>query len=309
MGILKDLFAGSGSGTGSNAASDANVDLDRALLALQEGFAPTAEGVDPFIAAGQGALPGLGQFGEAGTGALGDLAGAATPGGLDERLRQIFSTGTFGALRDERTRAVQGQLAAGGLTRSGTGLSEIARVPTDLGLQIENMLAGRSGALAGLGGQALGGLAGGGQGAALGLGNLRESSLAKQAALLAQRGQNIASGVLTDQGIQSGTQQGFLNLLGTGLGALPGILKSDPALKTNVEKISEIGDLNLYEWDWRPETAGTGIDELPTVGFMADEVQKLYPEFVFVEDGFQSVDYLNLIPALREKFTIPERAA
>ena len=56
---------------------------------------------------------------------------------------------------------MQGQLGAGGQFRSGNALTAAAAIPTDLGLQLENLLTQRSA-----------GLSGGGQQAALGLGGL-----------------------------------------------------------------------------------------------------------------------------------------
>lgn len=68
----------------------------------------------------------------------GDISNASTIGGLDERLGQVFGSQNFQNLRDERLRAVQGQLGAGGLSRSGTALREISDVPTQLGFGLEN---------------------------------------------------------------------------------------------------------------------------------------------------------------------------
>ena len=86
----------------------------------------------------------LAPFAQAGIDQLGALEEGTTAGGLDERLGRIFDTESFGRLLEERTRAVQGQLGAAGLQRSGTAVQEIANVPTDLGFQIEQLLTGRS---------------------------------------------------------------------------------------------------------------------------------------------------------------------
>jgi len=86
----------------------------------------------------------LTRFFDPGVGQIGALEEGTTAQGLDERLGRIFDTESFNRLLEERTRAVQGGLAAGGLTRSGTAIEELSAVPTDLGFQIEQLLTGRS---------------------------------------------------------------------------------------------------------------------------------------------------------------------
>lgn len=141
----------------------------------------------PFLQAGQGALPGL-------------IEGS-TAGGLDERLGRIFDSDIFGRLVEERTRSVQGQLGAGGLTRSGTALQEIANVPSGLALQIEQLLTGRLGDLAGQGLQAGQGLAQVGLSGGQFRGEALSSGIATDAATTAKRNQALlnaaASGVQT----------------------------------------------------------------------------------------------------------------
>ncbi len=149
----------------------------------------------------------LSPFIEAGTGALPGLQEGSTVGGLDARLGRIFDSDIFGELVGERTRSVQGQLAAGGLTRSGTAVQEISRVPGDLGLQIEQLLTSRLGGLAGQGLQAGGALSGiqlqGGQ----------------------FRGQALSSGIVTDAEASNARNQALLNSIASsisGLGAFAG---------------------------------------------------------------------------------------
>lgn len=259
------LFGGD---DGSDAAAAANAGLDSAIQELRRQFGITQENIAPFLEAGRGALPGLVE--------------GSTAEGLDERLRRLFDTDIFGGLVDERTRAVEGQLAAGGLTRSGAGLQEIANVPTGLGLQLEQLLTGR-----------LGNLAGSGQNAALGLGSLGQANAGAIANLFGQQGANTASGILTDAQAGAAQQQ---NLIQAGATAAS-IFFSDPSLKTNIEPVAFIGDLPLYQWDWIPEAKGTIIEKCGTIGFMADEVKEKYPEFVGEYGGFMVIDY----PALLDK--------
>lgn len=291
---------------------------------------------------------GLAPFREAGTEALGgleELFAGQTPEGLDERLGQIFGGEAFGRLREERGRAVSGQLAQTGLQRSGAALREAAAVPTGVGLGIEQLLFGRQreglGSLAGLGAQAALGGAGiaapagipsagqlgapgtiGLSGANLGGGGAAQSAAISQ--LLALQGQTGAGGITGAAGARAAGGQNLLDLVtalipsgggggssvgvtggtaGTGAtatGTASNVFFSDPALKMNVEKISEIRPLNLYQWDWIPEAKGTMIEKCSNIGFMADEVEEWYPHHVSNFAGFKVIDYKPLIEEMRE---------
>jgi len=138
----------------------------------------------------------LSPFIQAGQGQLGALQEGATVGGLDARLGRIFDSDIFGELEGQRTRAVQGQLAAGGLTRSGTALQEISRIPGDLGLQIDQLLQGRQQNIAGQGLQAAGVL-----------GNIGLSGGQF-------RGQALSSGIVTDAEARTAQLQGIINSAG-----------------------------------------------------------------------------------------------
>ena len=183
---LSDAF-GFGEGGAGDAANQIQAALAASNRQLEERFATTEAAFDPFQQAGLGGLEGLVE--------------GSTAGGLDQRLGEIFGSQNFQNLVGERERAVQGQLAAGGLTRSGTALEEIANVPTELGFNIENLLSGRQGQLAGQGFNATTNLA-----------NLRQT--------LGQNiGGNVASGGLAGaQGILGGRANqaaGVGNLFGT----------------------------------------------------------------------------------------------
>lgn len=209
-------------------------------------------------------------FLEAGKGQLGALEHGATAGGLDARLAEILNTDTFGALQDERTRAVQGQLSAGGLTRSGAGLEAIANVPTELALQLENMLTGRSSSLT----------------------NQGLDAGRSVASLFSSQGENVSSGIITDAETKASA---FGNALKLG----SSIFFSDERLKDNVVQISDIMGLPIVEWDWIPQTKGTIIEGNPTVGFLAQDVRDKYPEFVGEYSGWLFVDYENLMRKLQ----------
>ncbi len=272
MGLLDNLsaiFGGSSAQVGGEAARETGRFSRQAIEELRRQFGITQEQIAPFIEAGVGALP--------------EVVRGATTGGLSERLGEIFETPIFERLVGERGRAVEGQLAAGGLTRSGTALEEAAAIPTDIGLALESLLSGRQTALAGTGQAATFGQAGLGAGTSTNIANL-----------LTQQGRDIASGILTDAQARAAGGQNIVNLATTAAG----IFFSDPSLKENIELISEIGDLSLYEWDWIPEAKGTMIEKCGTIGFMADEVKEKYPHHVSDFCGFLVIDYPSLLDEL-----------
>jgi len=268
--FISGIFGGSDAGSKGAAAANRGVDLQ--IEELRRQFDITQGNIQPFIQAGAAQLPGLQE--------------GATAGGLDARLAEIFNSDIFGSLVGERTRAVEGQLGAGGLTRSGTAINEAAAIPTDIGLMIEQMLTGRSA-----------GLAGQGQGAAINLGQLGAQSSGQIGGAFAQQGQNTASGLLADQ--QAGAQA-TQNLFNTGVAAAS-IFFSDPRLKENIEQISTIHDLGIFQWDWIEAAQDTMIAACQTIGFMADEVEALYPQHVSEFAGFKVIDYEALLDELEVK--------
>jgi len=276
-----DFLSGGDADTGaSQAQTQQGIDSIRELLGQTRGD------IDPFVQAGQGAISGLQEL--------------FTPGRLDSDLGQIFGLDAFQNLRDERTRATQGQLAAGGLTRSGRALTDISNIPTELGFNIENLLTGRN--LQNLntlfqGGRQsatdLGGFttAAGGQ-----IGQLRggQAGLENQAQIAAQQRQADL----------------FNELIGGGADIAASKFFSDPRLKKNIEKIGEIGSLNLYQWDWNDLTKRL-LDKIPAlrplfmtdkdgppIGFMADEVKEKFPQYVSACCGWLVIDYDLLLGEL-----------
>lgn len=260
-----------GGDAGSEAAAAQAAANAAAQAELRRQFEETQKNLAPFITAGQEALPLLTQ--------------GSTAAGLDARLAEIFNTDIFGSIVDERTRAVEGQLAAGGLTRSGAGLEAIAAVPTNVGLALEDLLTTRAG-----------GLAGSGLNAAQGLGAIGAQTSGGLANLFSQTGSAQASGILTDQQARAQGGQNIINLAATAAS----VFFSDPALKENVQPIGIIGDLTLCQWDWIEATKGTMIEHCGTMGFMADEVQEKYPQHVAEVCGFLCIDYPALLDELTE---------
>lgn len=256
---------------GAAAAAAQNKGIDLQIEELRRQFGITQENIQPFVQAGTSQLPGLQE--------------GATVGGLDARLAEIFKSDVFGSLVGERESAVRGQLAAGGLTRSGTAIEAAAGIPTDIGLMIEQLLTGRSSQLATSG-----------QNAASNLGSLGAQSSGAIGGAFAQQGLNTGSGILTDAAADAAFQQQLIN---AGLSAAA--IFSDPRLKENVEQISSIQDLNIYQWDWIEAAQDTMIAGCPTIGFMADEVEEKYPQHVGEFAGFKVIDYKALLDELEMK--------
>lgn len=313
MGFFNTVLNQTGLGRFAAGEDAANIFANQAELGIdeiREQLERTQGQLDPFIEAGTGAIPGVQQ--------------GTSLAGIDERLGEIFGGQNFQNLRDERTRAIQGQLAAGGLTRSGTALQEIANVPTELGFSLENVLQNRLSNLAG-GGQSSAVTSGQfGANAAGSIANLRTGIGARQAEgfLFDEKAQaagvaNMTNSVLSFGGLVgsgsvnsplAGEQQGFGGSQGGGGGAgdagqLIGIASmffSDPRLKENIRKIGQIKGLGLFKWDWVQKAKETIIGTCGTTGFMSNEVKALYPQYVYEFAGFDVIDYPNLLNELKE---------
>lgn len=98
-----------------------------------------------------------------------------------------------------------------------------------------------------------------------------------------------------DQGLLGGAAQfgglardvgGFVGASGgiAGIASSIGSFFSDERLKKNIKKVGEKNGLNLYEYEylWSPQKF---------IGYIAQEVEKLYPKAVKEVKGFKSVNY------------------
>lgn len=271
MGFFSALGRTFGIGAGDPAAEARNA-IQAANVAAQGTisgrFGETKATLDPFLEAGAGALP--------------EVVQGATIGGFAERLKEIFGTDIFRDLVEERTRGVEGQLSAGGLTRSGTALEEISKIPTEIGLFLENLLTGRATGLAGTGLET-----------AFGLGGFGAQEAGRVADIQRGTGRSEAAGILRGAGDEAAGVQNVLRGVAGGLSFF-----SDARLKENVRKINKYHGLNVYRWKWKPETKGTMVEYCGTVGFMADEVKEIYPHHVYEFGGFDVIDYPTLLNEL-----------
>jgi len=270
------IFGGGGGGDDSaTRAAEIEAEANREAIAEQRRQFEITQGiVQPFVQAGVGALP---EF-QAGT----------TVGGLEQRLSDIFSTQTFGSLVGERQDIIQNQLAAGGLTRSGAGLQQIAEIPATVGFDISNVL--QSG---------LGDLIGGGRQAALGLGDIGLRTSSAISDIQRDTGRALGQGILVDRQADVAQEQFRTAALLSALGIAAQF--SDPRLKENVEVIGKIVDLNIHEWDWIEKAKGTIIEQCSNMGFLSTEVREKYPHHVYEFCGFDVIDIPNLLNELEAK--------
>jgi hypothetical protein len=274
FGSLTKLFGGGGS-SGRNAASAANQFYDKAISEMRRQFDKTQANIQPYLDAGVQALP--------------SVIEGSTVEGLNERLGRIFNTDIFNNLRNQREESVRGQYSAAGLNRSGNAVEDIADIPQSIGLALEELLTGRATQLAGSG-----------QNAAANLGSLGQSTSGAIANLFANQGNNLSSGIITDAQADAQATQNFMETATT----LASVFFSDPSIKTNIKVIDVVhtdrGDLDLCDWDWIDAANDTIIKDFGTTGFMADQVEKLYPEHVAEYCGFKVINYSALIQDLEE---------
>lgn len=86
---------------------------------------------------------------------------------------------------------------------------------------------------------------------------------------------------------------------GQGLAALN---FSDARLKENIQHLGQVGDFNLYTWDWNEDGIAAGAEVEPTYGVIAQEVEQIRPEYVVMgDDGYRRVDYAAIANELGAK--------
>jgi len=111
--------------------------------------------------------------------------------------------------------------------------------------------------------------------------------------LAIQQGSAAANQPSVAQFLSSGGLLEPLAQLASGVGgAVAGASASDRRLKKNIVKIgSHPNGLNIYKWDWKD--IAKVVDGIKmTVGFMADEVEKIMPEAVILDkSGYLKVNY------------------
>lgn len=265
------MSKGGGSGGAERAIKESTA---QAVGELKRQFGVTQENLQPFLEAGKGALP--------------DFLRGTTLEGLSQNLSKIFDTDIFGDLVGERRNILESGASAQGTTRGGGFFKDLADIPLESGLGIEQLIQGRLGELVGLG-----------SGTAQKLGQTGASNATNIASLLQGQGSNVASLRSQQSAQKSASRQGLLN---AGIGAVALLAASDSMLKTNIEPVSEVGNLTMYQWDWHKEIKDTFISKFPTIGFMAQEVEEKYPEYVYELGGIKAINYGALMDRLETDY-------
>ncbi len=263
-----DLRGAGGRQAALDAAAIQSASAKRGLKELRRQFNISQGNIEPFMEAGQSALPFLTQ--------------GSSVEGMDQIFNQIMGTDLFGELRDERTRDISGMLGAGGLRRSGDAIEQGASIAPDLASEIYGLISGTAGDVATMGANT-----------SVGAGSHSAEFGRGASGLIGNMGSAGAMGIL---GGQQAVAQGQQNAMG--LAAIMMKAFSDPSLKQNIEQVGKIGPLNLYQWEWKPEFEDTVVAQCPTIGFISTEVKEHYPEYVGEFGGFDTINYPALIEEL-----------
>jgi len=279
--VTDGLFGGSDA---SEDAADAQVASSTAAIAEQRRqFNKTQANLRPFLKAGQRAL--IEQR---------SLLGLNGEGRQQNAIDRFVDSPGQAFLRERGERALlQNQAAIGGL---GGGNVRSALQEQGIGFaqqDYNNYLA------------QLGGMTGMGTNTATTLGNIGANTASNIGQSLISSGNARSSGILGGQqanaglgsqvlGAGLGAAAGHFGLLGSkvtaGGGAILGLI-SDERLKTNIKKVGDHeSGLGWYRWEWNEEGKRlAGAEERE--GFIAQEVQKLYPAAIGEREGYLTVDY------------------
>lgn len=114
----------------------------------------------------------------------------------------------------------------------------------------------------------------------------------------ALRGQSFTGGATALAGsVQPAKEGGGKGLIGSAMSAGATAYASDERLKDNVTKVGELPNgLNLYTWRWNHIAKDLGLDFMPEVGVMAQEVLEVQPKSVVTgSDGYLRVKYSEVL--------------
>jgi hypothetical protein len=287
------------------------------------------QGMDAFGAGNRAAIGRLDPMANMGMEALNQYQQGSTAAGYGRNINELMSGGALDPLIASNRRGIEAELSAQGLGRSGYGVTELSQLPVNTAMGIENQLQSRRGNVmnstlpsitnqANLESQYGAGMADiyGGMGSAMAnLETNRFNNMANNTNATMQNiantqlglGQNLANletGNAANQSsaILAGAQAEAADraALGNMVGTAAGVAMSDIRLKDNIEKTGNAGDLSIYTWDWNEEGQRlTG--EKSSTGFIAQEVEVIYPQHMREVAGFKAIDYASLINELESK--------
>lgn len=258
---------------------------DDASSLLRKGFGKTMN-----LISGGGAFD-LDQYGQ-----------GLTLKGYGQQLSDIMDpNGMFGNMMKERQRAATSALSAAGLSRSGNAAEAASQIPTELAMAIQEMMFGRQAGtmenMANLTSGLFGNLANLKTSTAGSLANLETGAGQVKADMnTAMASTNPMSSLFGGLMAGLGTETGMGALLSGGSKLLAALPFCDERLKTNIQEIGRKGPFTIYSWDWIPEIKALGIeDSLMNYGLIAQDVERVAPEYVFDLFGAKAVDYERLL--------------
>ena len=109
----------------------------------------------------------------------------------------------------------------------------------------------------------------------------------------ASSGVQVPMGSTTTQTSRPGFS-GILGALGSA-GQAFSLFGSDRRLKKNIRRIGSRDGVAFYSWDWNDLGQSVGVSDHPTVGVLADELERAHPDLVHMgPHGFKMVDYGGL---------------
>jgi len=279
--VVKGVFGGDDSA--KDAANVSAASSAEAVAEQRRQFDITQKNLQPFISAGTSALD-----------EQQALLGLNGVSAQKQAFSQFTDSPGQAFLRERGERALlQNAAAIGGL---GGGNVRSALQEQGIGFaqqQLNNQMAQLAG-ISGTGNNTANQLGVIGANTANAIGqNLQAGGAARSSGILAAQQANAGlGGQVFSAGL--GAAAGSMGLLGSKVtaagGALLGLM-SDERLKTNIVKIdTHESGLGWYRWEWNEEGRRLAGSE-PAEGFIAQEVQKLYPAAVGERDGYLTVDY------------------
>lgn len=255
---ITDIF------TGDDVKKEAKRNAEAEEAELLRQFEITEQNLQPSLEAAQRQLPGIQQ--QLTTGGFEDILNQ-----LDPELAQFLQP-TIQA----RGQAGADQLRLAGLDPTGAQVSDLSQIdPTtraNLLLGAEADLFGNRLALSGLG-----------QGAGTTLAELGQRTGAGISGLQAQER------ILSNQA----TQQGRGNAISA---AALAASFSDERLKDNIRELGKYKGLRIISWDWKAMVPDSWKDI--TIGFSAQDVLDIYPQFVVEKNGFFAIQRTELLEHL-----------
>jgi len=127
------------------------------------------------------------------------------------------------------------------------------------------------------------------------LGGLRTGLGSNIASGLANAGAARAQGQIAGAGLQNQFLGNVMQLAGTAAMAMG----SDKRLKTHFDHVGDIDGVRFWTWEWNQTAHDLGLDQAPTFGVIAQEVQGRFPDCVSEgEDGYLRVNYPRLLQQL-----------